>query len=57
MKLALLVKAYRKANKISLRKMAREIGIETTALYRFEAGRSLSNDKWTAILVWTLEAI
>jgi transcriptional regulator with XRE-family HTH domain len=52
--LSQLIKAYRAENKISLRKMALEIGIDHTTLCRFENGdtETLSIDNFHKILVW-----
>lgn len=52
--LSQLIKAYRAENKISLRKMALEIGIDHTALCRFENGdtETFSIDNFHKILVW-----
>lgn len=49
-----LIHAYRKDQKLSLRTLAREIGIEHNALFRFEAGRELKDAQWIKIMIWML---
>lgn len=54
MKLGELLTTYRIANDLTLEKLASKIGIEKTALFRFEKGRSVSNKKFTKIVTWAL---
>ena len=49
-----LIKAYRKDNAVSLRKLALEIGMDYTVLSRFENGETtgLTIDNFHKILLW-----
>lgn len=52
MMLARMLKAYRMHEKLSLRKMARIIGIDHTTLYRFESGDEIASSAWSKIALW-----
>lgn len=52
MKLSKLIKAYREQKNISLRVLAKEIGVEQTSLFRLERGHSIGNQKWSKIVRW-----
>lgn len=52
MQLPHLIRAYEKMNKISTRKLAKEIGVDYTALYRFERGRNVQFRKFSKIMLW-----
>jgi transcriptional regulator with XRE-family HTH domain len=52
MKLGKCIAAYRAQHGISIRKLAKQVGVETTALFRFERGRSIANDKWVKVVRW-----
>lgn len=43
---------HRSLRKASLRKMAREIGIDHVALHHFERGKGLQLKQWSAIMKW-----
>ncbi len=45
---------YRKSTGQSRRALAKEIGIEHTALKRFEEGSSIESDKWVKLMMWVL---
>jgi transcriptional regulator with XRE-family HTH domain len=44
MMISKLLAAYRKANNISIRKMAQIIGVQWMAYYRFERGSTATNE-------------
>lgn len=54
MKLGKLLQAYRFQEKISVRQMAKEIGVDHTSLWRFEQGESPKHKLFIAILKWAL---
>lgn len=54
MKLQKLMAAYRLQNKISIRKLAREIGVDHAALFRFEKGQRAMSNELAKLLVWVL---
>jgi transcriptional regulator with XRE-family HTH domain len=49
------VEAYREKQNLSLRKLARIIGVDSTVLFHFEKGRGLSDRNWCKIMVWLLQ--
>lgn len=55
MKLANILKAYRKAEGLSMRGTAKIVGIDYTALHRFESGRPVSNRNLVKIILWMFE--
>lgn len=54
MKLSHLLRDWRKFNKLSLRDVAREIGITHSALLRFERGRQTRLESTVKIILWSL---
>lgn len=54
MKFGLLLKSYRKVNGLSLADLAKEVGIERTAIFRIENGRNVNIAKWRKFLNWVL---
>jgi len=54
MKLQSLVAAYREQHKISVRKLAREIGVDHTALFKFEKGQRAYSKELARIIIWAL---
>lgn len=54
MLLGKLVKLYRESRNMSLREMEKVIGVESTALFRFESGKPVSNKNWVRIVKWVL---
>ena len=54
MRIGKLLRYYRAQAKISLRKLAAEIGVEFTMLSRFERGRNINQRSWVAIFMWLL---
>lgn len=55
MKLGALLKAYRTANALTLRQLAREMGIHHSSLFRFErAGRGMRGSDLAKVLLWVL---
>ena len=53
--LARLISDYRKLNRIPVRKLAQEIGIYYTTLWRFERGQSVRHEQWSRILCWLMK--
>ena len=53
---AKVIRAYRESKGISVRAMAKIIGVEHTALWRFEQGRQINTPSWVAIIKWLLTA-
>lgn len=56
MMLARLILAYRKQNKISVRQLAKSIGMDYSALSRFERGREVTSKQWMLIAKWLMKA-
>ena len=54
MKLGKLLQAYRFQEKISVRQMAKELGVDHTSLWRFEQGQIPKHKFFVAILKWAL---
>lgn len=54
MQLALLLDAWMKANKVSDRKLAAQLGLEHSTLFRFRKGETLNNVNLSRILIWLL---
>lgn len=54
MLLAKLVLAWRKYHGVSLRQAAFEIGIEPSALFRFESGKRTGLPNVLKIILWSL---
>jgi cytoskeletal protein RodZ len=52
MLLAQLIRDHRERHHLSLRAMARKIGIDYSALRRFENGRNIQQCHWSVILKW-----
>lgn len=50
-----LIKAYREQNRISVRTLAKRIGITYQLLWRFEEGREIESCAWVKIMVWVLK--
>lgn len=49
-----MLRAYREKQKLSLRELARMIGVDFTTLSRFENGKAVTTDAWVAIIKWIL---
>ena len=49
-----LLKLYRQDHELSLRQAARLIGMDHSALHRFEGGRSLDQKQFARLLTWVL---
>lgn len=47
-----LLSAYRKEQKLSVRSLSKLVGIEHTALWRFEQGSGLREKQWTTLIAW-----
>lgn len=54
MNLARLIEARRVVDKESIRTFAKRLGIETTALWRFEQGKHVDARNLAAIIKWCL---
>lgn len=52
MMIAHLLSLYRKEHRLSIRELAKIIGVGHTVLWRFERGQSLQNDHWSKIINW-----
>lgn len=52
--LALMLKAFRKDHDISLRSLAKVIGIRYTTVYRFENGQQIEAKALGKIIQWAL---
>jgi ribosome-binding protein aMBF1 (putative translation factor) len=52
MMLAKLIAAYRSQTGLSVRDLAKEIGIDYTALWRLEQGRMVTTVVWVAVMKW-----
>jgi len=55
MKLGKLIFAYRDCYRISLRELAKEIGVTPSMLSRLENGKAISNKSFFKILIWLEE--
>ena len=49
-----LLSNYRKAHKLSLRKMAKLTGISYSTLFRLEHGHSIQHEEWAKLWRWLL---
>lgn len=49
-----VIRGYRKAEGLSVRDLAKEIGVEHTVLWRFESGRAVRTALWVKIVKWLL---
>lgn len=56
MMLGELIQAWRKQRRLTLQQAARRLGVEYTALWRFEQGRPVGERYWVRIMVWLLTA-
>ncbi len=54
MKLTLALAAYRLVHKVSIRKLAKDIGVDYTVLWKFEQGRQIESKSWVKIMQWLL---
>lgn len=54
MKLGKLLRSYRLQENMTLRNMAKEIGVDHTSLWRFEQGEAPKHKLFIAILKWAL---
>jgi transcriptional regulator with XRE-family HTH domain len=54
MRLAELIRLYRKWNELKLRDIAGEIGISAATLMRLEAGRVPDGETLAKVLVWLM---
>lgn len=52
--LAELIVSWREKNRVTIRQLAKIIGLSASALCRFECGKSLSGKAWAKIMVWVL---
>jgi transcriptional regulator with XRE-family HTH domain len=48
------VQSYREKHNLSLRDLAKTIGVGPTILFHFERGRGLSDRNWCKVMVWLL---
>lgn len=46
------VQGYRAARKLSIRTLAKRIGVHHNALWRFEKGEEISQKQWVKIFMW-----
>ena len=49
-----IVHNHREFERLTIRQLAKIIGIETTSLWRFEQGRPVKSSTWVAIVTWLL---
>lgn len=49
------LKSYREQRGISLRQLAKIIGVVPSSLYRFEKNGNLGDKNWARIMVWLLQ--
>jgi transcriptional regulator with XRE-family HTH domain len=49
-----IIQAWRKQERLSLQKASRLMGVEYTALWRFERGRPVNSRCWVALMLWLL---
>jgi transcriptional regulator with XRE-family HTH domain len=54
MLLSKLIVNYRKQEKLSVRQLATQIGIDYSSLNRFERGRPLHTEVFSAIVLWMM---
>jgi hypothetical protein len=54
MRLSQLLDVWMSSHKITVRGMAREIGLDHAVLHRFRHGEDCSNQTMAKILIWTL---
>ena len=47
-----MLKAYRKANSLSLAQLSDKTGIDRSALWRFEEGKPLAEHQWASLVRW-----
>lgn len=52
--LGTLLKSHRTVGKISVRKLARDIGIDHTVLFHFERGGNIKSDQLAKIYLWMM---
>lgn len=52
--LALMLKAFRRQEEITLRALAKKIGIKHTCLFRFERGQQIESQALAKIINWIL---
>lgn len=52
--LAKLIKDHREKHRLSIRQMAKKIGIRYDALWRFEQGRPIKVHNWVTLIKWVL---
>jgi transcriptional regulator with XRE-family HTH domain len=51
-----MIKAFREANKINVKALAKVIGVSYDALWRFEQGKPIHIRHYTTIVRWVLTA-
>lgn len=51
-----VVKAYREKRKMSLRQLAKVLGLEHTKLHRFEQGHEAQSPVFAAVVMWLITA-
>lgn len=55
MRLGALVRSYRVQHKLSVRKVAKEIGVDHSALFRLEQGAEPAFNQFRKVLLWLLK--
>lgn len=54
MMLPKLVRSYREQHNISVRGLAKIIGVDYSTLFRFECGKEITVSTWVKIVKWAL---
>ena len=56
MNLSKAITSYRQQNKLSIRKAAKEMGINHQALWRLERGKNLRAPAWGKVMQWLFKS-
>jgi transcriptional regulator with XRE-family HTH domain len=56
MMITYLLRLYRKERKVTVRSLAKEIGIKHTTLWRFENGRGIESPSLARIINWVFSS-
>lgn len=54
MLLGMILRKWRESERLSLRDVANLIGVQATALSRFERGKNVTTSQWAPIVRWML---
>lgn len=54
MLLARMVRAFRESERMTVKTLAKRIGVEYTCLWRFENGKQVEARQWVKIVKWAL---